>query len=117
MDVKNRSRQARFLTLAAALMALALTSGPAAALQCHVGTIKFYTEGGIKSCQIEANHTFTTNAGASLTCLNGGVVAQHPGGQIESCTTAAVYQVGDARCEAGHRVELKADGSIVRCER
>ncbi len=113
MNVKNQGRQAQLLALAAAVTVLALVATPATALQCHVGTIKFFTEGGIKSCQIEVNHTFTTNAGASLTCRDGEVVTQHPGGQVESCTTATVYTAGNARCEADHRVELEPDGSIV----
>ncbi len=113
--MKNRGRQTRLLALAGALMALVLTPAPAAALQCHVGTIKFFAEGGIKSCQIEANHTFTTAAGTSLTCRSGNLVTQHPGGQVESCTTAAVYIAGNARCEAARLLELKPDGSIARC--
>ena len=113
--MKDRGRQARLLALAGALMALALIPGPAAALQCHVGTIKFFAEGGIKSCQIEGNHTFTTTAGAALTCRSSNLVTQHPGGQVESCTTAAVYIAGNARCEAARLLERKPDGSIARC--
>ena len=86
--------------------ACTLASGPAVALQCHVGTITFYPEGGIKSCEIEANHEFRTAAGASLACRGGALLAQHPDGSIESCTLAAPYVAGTGRCEAGARVSL-----------
>ncbi len=106
----------RLCAFATALVIMLLGPGQSVALQCHVGTIKFFTEGGIKSCQIEGNHTFTTPTGASLTCRSGELVTQHTGGQIESCTTAAVYTVGATRCEAAHHLKLKPDGSIARCD-
>ena len=106
----------RRLVLPAAALAAALTSAPALALQCHVGTITFYPEGGIKSCEIEANHEFQTAAGASLTCRGGSLLAQHPDGSIESCTLAAPYGAGTARCQASARIVLDPDGAILACE-
>ena len=115
----GRSGHRRFVlsiaTLGVALGA-ALASAPAVALQCHVGTITYYPEGGIKSCEIEANHEFRTTAGASLVCLGGALLAQHPDGSIESCTLATPYAAGPARCEAGARVVLDPGGDILDCE-
>jgi len=111
----GRSRRRRFVLPVAAL-GVALASGPAAALQCHVGTITFYPEGGIKSCEIEANHEFRTAVGASLACRGGALLAQHPDGSVESCTLAAPYAVGTRRCNKGTRVVLDPGGDILKCE-
>ena len=110
----GRSSRGRFVLPVAAL-GVALASGPAAALQCHVGTITFYPEGGIKSCEIEANHEFRTAVGASLACRGGALLAQHPDGSVESCTLAAPYAAGARRCDKGTRVVLDPGGNILKC--
>lgn len=105
--------------LAACLVAGALiaqSSGPAQALQCHVGTITFYPEGGIKSCEIEANHRFYLAGGRRIVCRHGHLLTQHPGGELEGCTLAEAYRDGAATCEAGRRVALEPDGRIRACE-
>ncbi len=104
------------LALLGAAFAIALASAPAAALQCHVGTITYHPEGGIKSCEIEANHEFQSAAGARLVCRGGALLTQHPDGSIESCTLAASYATGTARCAAGARVALDPAGAILACE-
>ncbi len=101
---------------AAAALALALLPGTALALQCHVGTITFYDAGGIKSCEIEANHRFTTAAGGKIVCRGGHLLAQHPDGAVESCTLAAPYAAEEKTCEAGHVVMLSPGGTILDCE-
>ena len=111
----GRSSRRRYVRPIAALGAV-LASAPAVALQCHVGTITYYPEGGIKSCEIEANHEFRTMAGASLVCRGGALLAQHPDGSIESCTLATPYAAGSARCKAGARVVLDPGGDILDCE-
>jgi len=111
----GRLRGSRLAPAVAALL-VALASAPAAALQCHVGTITYHPEGGIKSCEIEANHEFRTAAGARLVCRGGALLAQHPDGSIESCTLAASYTAGAARCGAGARVVLDPPGAILACE-
>ncbi len=105
----------RFAPAVAALL-VALATAPAAALQCHVGTITYHREGGIKSCEIEANHEFQTAAGARLVCRGGALLTQHRDGSIESCTLAASYAAGTARCAAGSRVALDPAGAILACE-
>ena len=108
-------RGSRFAPAVAALL-VALASVPAAALQCHVGTITYHPEGGIKSCEIEANHEFQTAAGARLVCRGNALLTQHPDGSIENCTLAASYAAGTARCEAGGRVLLDPAGVILACD-
>ena len=116
MHVRIRRPGRRRLVLPALALGAALASVPAGALQCHVGTIAFYPEGGIKSCEIEANHECQTAVGASLACRGGALLVQHPDGSIESCTLAAPYAVGTARCQAGARVVLDPAGAILACE-
>ena len=116
MHAGTRRLGGRRLVLSAAALAAALTPAPALALQCHVGTITFYPKGGIKSCEIEANHEFQTATGASLTCRGGTLLAQHLDGSIESCTLAAPYAAGTARCPAGARVVLDPAGVVLACE-
>ncbi len=106
---------AAFAVPAAALV-LALLPGTALGLQCHVGTITFYDAGGIKSCEIEANHEFTTTAGSTIVCRGGRLLTQHPDGTVESCTLAAPYGAEQKSCEAGHAVRLSTGGTIQNCE-
>ena len=112
---KRRSAQVRRVP-PAAVLAVALASAPAAALQCHVGTITYHPEGGIKSCEIEANHEFQTVAGAAIVCRGNALLSQHPDGSIESCSLAASYAAGTERCGAGARVALDPAGAILSCE-
>ncbi len=100
----------------AAVLAIALLSGTALALQCHVGTITFYDAGGIKSCEIEANHKFTTAAGSTIVCRGGWLLTQHPDGAVESCMLVAPYAAEEKSCEAGHAVTLSPSGTILDCE-
>ena len=100
----------------AAVLALALLPGTALGLQCHVGTITFYDAGGIKSCEIEANHKFTTAAGSTIVCSGGWLLTQHPDGAVESCTLAAPYRAEEKTCEAEHLVMLSTGGMILDCE-
>jgi hypothetical protein len=97
-------------------LGFALAPGGALALQCHVGTITFHPEGGIKSCEIEANHEFRTPLGATLTCRGGAVLTQHPDGSVESCTLAKPYVAGPEDCAAGKRAMLDPGGRILGCE-
>ncbi len=106
---------AAFAVPAAALV-LALLPGTALGLQCHGGTITFYDAGGIKSCEIEANHKFTTAAGSTIVCHGGHLLAQHPDGTVERCTLAAPYAAEEKTCEAGHAVTLSPGGTIQNCE-
>jgi hypothetical protein len=102
--------------LAIAALGLALTPGGALALQCHVGTITFHPEGGIESCEIEANHEFRTALGAAIVCGGGAILTQHPDGSIESCTLAKPYTAGGTTCAAAKRVVLDPGGRILGCE-
>ena len=102
--------------LAIAALGLALAPGGALALQCHVGTIAFHPEGGIKSCEIEANHVFRTPLGATIVCSGGTILTQHPDGSIESCTLAKPYAAKTQVCAAGKRVALDPGGRILDCE-
>jgi hypothetical protein len=116
--MKNSRRQSRrgWLALPLAALGLALASGATLALQCHVGTITFYPEGGLKSCEIEANHEFRTVIGTSLACRGGALLVQHPDGSIQSCTLAAPYAARTRRCDAGTRIILNPGGEILKCE-
>jgi hypothetical protein len=107
----------RSVVSALAAIGLALVAPPASAqLQCHVGTIAFYPAGGIKSCEIEGDHQFSTAQGLPLKCRSGHPVSQYPGGRIESCAIAEPHRFGDVHCAAPGRVELNPDGSLRRCD-
>jgi hypothetical protein len=114
--MKVQVHRARLALLAIAVLGLVLAPGQATALQCRVGTITFHPEGGIKSCEIEANHEFRTRRGAPIVCAGGAILAQHPDGSIESCTLAKPYAAGGATCAARKRVVLKPDGRILGCQ-
>jgi hypothetical protein len=101
---------------ALAALCFVLAPGNAAALQCHVGTITFHPEGGIKSCEIEANHEFRTSLGATIVCAGGAMLTQHPDGSIESCALAKPYAADGATCAARKRVALDPAGRIHGCE-
>ena len=101
--------------LSVVIAAFALMPQAAMALQCHVGTITFHKSGGLKSCQIEGNHEFRTEAGLQLKCRSGELVTQYPDGGIESCSIAEPHTFGDVTCAPG-RVELNLDGSLRQCE-
>jgi hypothetical protein len=104
------------VAFAAAGLVLALFPGTALGLQCHVGTITFYEAGGIKSCEIEANHRFFLPVGGKIVCRGGRLLAQHPDGAVERCTLAAPYTAEKMTCEAGHAVTLSPGGLILDCE-
>jgi hypothetical protein len=114
--MNNRVQRPKRALLAIATLGLVLAPGGALALQCHVGTITFHPEGGIKSCEIEANHEFRTPLGATIVCGGGAILTQHPDGSIESCTLAKPYAAGAARCAAAKHVVLDPDGRILGCE-
>ncbi len=119
MNPGSRASGARLIAgaaIAGAIFALALLPGTALGLQCHVGTITFYDAGGIKSCEIEANHEFTTTAGSMIVCHGGHLLTQHPDGTVERCTLAAPYAAEEKTCEAGHAVRLSTGGTILACE-
>lgn len=114
--MNSRARGPKRVLLAVAALGLVLAPGGALALQCHVGTITFHPEGGIKSCEIEANHEFRTPLGATIVCGGGAVLTQHPDGSIESCTLAKPYAASGAACAAAKRVRLDPGGRILGCE-
>ncbi len=110
------SPTAKATALAVLAGVIALAAGPAAAqLQCHVGTITFYPNGGIKSCQVEADHQFYTRRGDRVKCRAGFKVTQHPNGAIASCTIREPHTFGGTACPGLGRVELNIDGSLRRC--
>ena len=87
----------------------------AAQLNCNVG-VEFYPEGGIKSCKLNGDHRVYTAQGRAVTCADGYVAVQFPGGRLKSCTLAATF-VYDARpCTAGSRIEFSLDGTVSKCE-
>lgn len=100
----------------AAALVLALVSGTALGLQCHVGTITFYDAGGIKSCEIEANHQFTLPEGREIACRGGHLLTQRPDGTVESCTLAAPYAAAGETCETGRVVTISPIGAVQDCE-
>jgi hypothetical protein len=114
--MNNQAQRRKRVLLAIATLGLILAPGGAMALQCHVGTIAFHPEGGIKSCEIEANHEFRTPLGATIVCGGGAILTQHPDGSIESCTLAKPYAAKSQVCAAGKRVALDPGGRILGCE-
>ena len=114
--MNRKVRRPRGVLLAIAALGLVQAPGAAAALQCHVGTITFHPEGGIRSCEIEANHEFRTPLEATIVCRGGAMLTQGPDGRIESCTLAKPYTAGGTTCPARKRVALDPDGRILGCE-
>jgi hypothetical protein len=104
------------LAVAAGALALAVLPGTALALQCHGGTISFYDAGGIKSCEIEANHRFFLAGGGKIVCAGGHMLTQHPDGAVESCTLAEPFGGEEKTCETGQVVTLSPGGAILDCE-
>lgn len=76
----------------------------AAQLQCTAGTIRYHDGGGIKACEIEANHQFYTPRGDRLKCRRG-----------------AAWTIGEAHtfagkpCDRAGRVELSPYDELVVC--
>ena len=114
--MSNQIQRPKRALLAIATLGLILAPNGAMALQCHVGTITFHPEGGIKSCEIEANHEFRTPLGATIVCGGGAILTQHPDGSIESCTLAKPYAAKTRVCAADKRVLLDPGGRILGCE-
>ena len=99
-----------------ALLGAFLSMAPASAqLQCHVGTISFYEDGGIRACRIEADHRFYTGQGEPIICAANTMVTQHPGGAIKSCAIRVPQGFGGTACPAPGTVELETDGRLRRC--
>jgi hypothetical protein len=102
--------------VACALAVVVLLGGPAAAqLQCRGGTIVFYPEGELKSCEIEGIHELWTEAGW-VKCASGHPATKHAGGKLESCVLFEARRFGPRDCTAGARVRFDPDGTFRRCD-
>lgn len=102
---------------AALIVGLSIGSSPIAVaeLNCNAG-IEFYPDGGVKSCNLNGNHQLYTAQGQKLVCANGYVLVQYPGGRLKSCTISVALTIGSVQCDRLSRIELKSDGTIIRCE-
>ena len=105
-----------------ALVVAALTWGgvtviptDAGALQCHVGTFKFFDGGGIESCRIDANHQFWTKRGERIVCVAGSLLVQHRNGAVARCVIPEPLVFGGTPCPAGATVELDDGGGLKNC--
>lgn len=100
----------------AGTLVLMFLSGVAAAqLNCNVG-VEFYPEGGIKSCKLNGDHRVYTAQGRAVTCADGYVAVQFPGGRLKSCTLAATFVYDALRCTSQSRIEFRRDGTVSKCE-
>jgi hypothetical protein len=97
------------------VLSIGLSPIAVAELNCNAG-IEFYPDGGIKSCNLNGNHQLYTARGQKLVCSNGYVLVQYPGGKLKSCTISVALTIGSVQCDRLSQVELKPDGTIVRCE-
>ena len=97
------------------VLSIGLSPIAAAELNCNAG-IDFYPNGGIKSCNLNGNHQLYTAQGQKLVCSNGYVLVQYPGGELKSCTISVALTIDSVQCDRLSQVELKPDGTIVRCE-
>ena len=98
-------------------LALTMISYAATAqVNCNVG-IKFYPDGGVKSCSLNGNHQIYTAQGERLTCADGYILVQYPDGKLKSCTVAAPVSLSSVRCDRLSRVELGPDGTLKECKR
>jgi len=105
-------------TICAALivvLSIGLSPIAVAELNCNVG-IEFYSNGGVKSCNLNGNHRLYTAQGQQLVCSNGYVLVQYPSGELKSCTILAALIIDSVQCDRLSRVELTPDGTILRCE-
>jgi hypothetical protein len=113
------SRHARRLAGGVVCLALCVAVVPSEAqaqLQCHVGTIRYHDGGGIKACEIEADHQFYTPRGDRLRCRRGHDVVLHPNGAVAACTIGEPHVFAGVACAGPGRVELAPDGTLRKCE-
>ena len=85
-----------------------------AQLNCNVG-VEFYPGGAIRSCVLNGHHRMHTALGQPLTCANGHPAVLYENGRLRSCLLAQPLTSGPLPCEAGHRVELRPDGTPTGC--
>jgi hypothetical protein len=87
----------------------------AAQLQCTAGTIRYHDGGGIKACEIEANHQFYTPRGDRLKCRRGADVVLHPNGAVAAWTIGEAHTFAGKPCDRAGRVELSPYDELVVC--
>ncbi len=106
----------RLAAMLGALLVVAAPIFPAAAFQCHVGTITFRDTGEVEGCELEGYHELTTAKDVVIVCASGERASLHPGGALAGCTLAKAYVADGKSCPAGARVALATDGAIAACE-
>ena len=97
------------------VLSIVLSPRAVAELNCNAG-IEFYADGGIKTCNLNGNHQLYTAQGQRLVCSNGYALVQYPGGELKSCTISVAFTIDSVECGRLSQVELKPDGTIVRCQ-
>jgi hypothetical protein len=85
-----------------------------AQLNCNAG-VEFYPGGAIRRCVLNGEHRLHTAPGQELTCANGHPAVLYENGRLQSCHLARPLTSGSLPCEAGHRVELRPDGTPAGC--
>ncbi len=86
-----------------------------AQMQCRGGTIVFYPDGPVKSCEIEGVHRLRMEPGW-IKCASGHVMTRHPNGRLESCTLAEAASFDPQSCPAGSRITFNDDRGFDACE-
>ncbi len=84
-------------------------------MQCRGGTIEFYADGALRSCEIEAVHEVHTAAGW-VKCAGGHTMTRHRNGKLESCVLSAPVQIDGLDCGSGERAHFGDDGRPAGCE-
>ena len=113
--MSGRRLRGALLLGAAVALGVAAVAPPAAALQCGAGTFEFYDGGGIKACEIEADHQMWTKRGVRIVCRGGYRLSQHANGAVASCTLAETQTFDGTECPAGKVVALNPDGALEEC--
>ena len=86
-----------------------------AQLQCSAGTIRYHDQGGVKACEVDADHQFYTPRGDRLKCRRGHDVVLHPDGTIAACTIVEPHTFAGKACRRPGRVRLSPDGDLLAC--
>ena len=111
----HTTRMARRMGWLLVLAALHWVGPAAAQLNCNAG-IEFYPAGGIKSCQLNGHHQFTTNTGYRLVCADSKNIEQYPDGRIRSCILKQPAEFDAIACEGGSKIEFDAEGLVLSCK-
>ncbi|MCP4329974.1 MAG: hypothetical protein GY791_16220 [Alphaproteobacteria bacterium] len=101
---------------AATAVSLLVLTGPAVGqMQCRGGTIDFFPDGAIRSCEIEAVHEVHVETGW-IKCAHSQTMIRHANGKLQSCTLFEAAHFDGVICPADARITFDEDGNLRHCD-